>query len=163
MSTINKKVLDLLNKQIDIELGNAALYRQLSAVANKLGFLNAEGWLKKQYEDELTHFNKIFEYVLDRNCEPVITQIMTPVKEAKSLEDIFKIALKREEETTVEIKTIRQAAINSDDQLTEVFLNDLILEQIEELNSVNDILAMLEGLEGDKFKELLIDERLGED
>lgn len=160
MSNINKKVLDLLNKQADIELGNATLYRQLSAIANKLGFLNTEKILKKQYEDELIHFNKIFEYILDRNCEPIITQIKTPRRDAKNLEDIFKIAIEREEETTREIKLIRQSAINLDDQLTEVFLNELILEQIEEENFINDILAMLSGLNGDKFKELMIDERL---
>lgn len=160
MPNLNSKVLDLLNKQIDIELGNAAFYRQLSTVANKLGFLNTEKFLKNQYEDELTHFNKLIEYIVDRNCDPVITQIVTPAKEAKSLEEIFTLALKREIETTTEIKAIRQAAINKDDQLTEVFLNSLVLEQIEEESTIYDILAMLNGLEGDKFKELLIDEKL---
>lgn len=160
MSNLKSKVLDLLNKQVNIELGNAALYRQLSAIANKLGFLNTETKLKEQYEDELKHFNKVLEYILDRNCDPIISQIVTPTREAKSLKNIFEIALQREQETTAELKIIRQTAINSDDQLTEVFMNEMLAEQIEEEKTIYDILAMLTA--AGPNNEFLVDMKIGD-
>lgn len=159
MANINKKTLDLLNKQVNIEFGNAALYRQLSGAANKLGFLNTEKKLKDQYEDELTHFNKIFEYILDRDYTPEIKQIAEPAQSASSLNDIFNIALKREQETTDELKKIRQSAINDDDQLTEIFMNELIHEQIEEESKLYDILAMLKAA-GSGLGEFMVDAQL---
>jgi len=161
MANITPKLLGLLNNQVNIELGNAALYRQLSAVANQLGFLNTESKLKSQYSDELDHFNKVFEYILDRDHLPLITGIVEPIRNAETLKEIFEIALMREKETTAELKKIRQEAINVDDQLTEIFLNDMLLEQIEEENFIYDILAQLRVAGDNAAALLLIDSQLG--
>jgi ferritin len=158
---LSKKVLDLLNKQLNHELSNAMLYRQLSSTANLNGFMGTEEFCRRQYEDELTHFNKVMDYITDRNYAFKIKDPENPETDGIStLMEIFQAALKRELLTTKMLETIRQTAIDDEDQLTEQWLLWLLNEQISEEQNCYDIISMLKVAKDNPGALLLADEKI---
>jgi ferritin len=159
---LSKEVLGLLNKQLNHELSNAMLYRQLSSVANMLGYLGCEKLMRSQYEGELEHFNLVCDYITDRNYPFTIKDPSNPTMDGiNSLDGICKAALEREQDTTEMLEAIRLQAIEDKDMLTETFLFPMLVEQREEENLFYNILAQLKIAAGDRSAILLIDSQMG--
>jgi ferritin len=158
---LSEQVLGLLNRQVNHELSNSMLYRQLSSIANLNGFFGTEEYCKRQSEDELGHYNKVLDYITDRNYPFKIESPTNPeVSGISTLTDIFKAALKREILTTKMLREIKQSAIDNDDVLTDQWLIYLLGEQIKEEQNCYDILAMLKVASDDRSALLFADNKI---
>lgn len=159
---LSKELLTLLNKQLNHELSNAMLYRQLSSIANMLGFLGCEKLMRSQYEGELDHFNLVCDYVTDRNAGFTISNPANPeVSGIRDLMGICKAALTREQETTEMLEALKLQATEENDLVTETFLIPMLVEQREEENLFYNLIAQLKVAEGDRCALLLIDSQMG--
>ena len=63
---LKEKVLKALNEQINAEQYSALLYLSMSAWLEEKGLPGFANWMYVQYQEELTHANKIFKYVVER-------------------------------------------------------------------------------------------------
>jgi ferritin len=63
------KVEAAINKQINEELASAYTYLAMAGVADRLGLPGFCNWFKMQYQEELGHADKFFNFLLERDGE----------------------------------------------------------------------------------------------
>ena len=72
---IKKAVEVALNEQINAEFHSAYLYLSMSAYFNSAGLSGYSNWMRIQYQEELAHATRFFDYVNERggkvNLSPI--------------------------------------------------------------------------------------------
>jgi len=131
-----------LNKLMNLEFKSAYIYEVLGIKCDIKGYFKLRDYFYSQKEEELLHYTKIRNYLLDRNCVP---QLDTNLKEITcDCEDylsILELALKHEiyvEESWLQAK--ERFKISNDITSCE-FAHWFILEQVEEIAKFNDYIA----------------------
>lgn len=145
---MNKKMLEFLNKQINKEMYSAYLYLSMNAYLaskNLPGFAN---YMRVQYQEEMSHALKIFDYLLERG-EVVLLDKIAPVKvEWKDSIDVFKDTYKHEKFITESINEVLGVAHEVKDYATINMLQWFINEQVEEEANVSSVLEQLKMIDG---------------
>ena len=152
---------DALNEQIKNEIFSAHVYLSMSAWLDSKGLPGMAGWMRAQYQEELTHGLKIFDFIADRGGRAVVPQIDLPPAEWSSVLDAFESAYKNELLVSKMINDLYELAISEADRPTQVMLQWFIAEQVEEEKSVSLIVDQLKLGGGDGGTLLLLDDRLG--
>ena len=62
---LSNKMVDLLNKQINLEFYSSNLYLQMSAWCEYKALESCAEFLRLHAEEEMTHMNRLFKYVAD--------------------------------------------------------------------------------------------------
>lgn len=159
---ITKKMEEALNGQINKEFYSAYLYLAMSAYCNKLNLPGCEHWFRMQYEEEIIHMSKMFDYVMQHGGDAHLLQIDEPPREFGTVVEIFEASLKHEQFVTKSINELLDVAVEERDHATQVFLQWYITEQVEEESTVEDIVQRLK-LAGDNGGALMmIDDKLGQ-
>ena len=96
----SKKVQDALNKQINEELFSAYAYLGFAAEADRLGLPGFVNWFKLQYQEELAHADRFFNYILERDGEIQLEAIGRPDVGTETALSLFEKSLKHEEHIT---------------------------------------------------------------
>jgi len=117
-------------------------------------------WFKLQYHEELTHADRLFNYVLDRNGEVELHTISKPELGNETPLSIFEKTLEHEQEVTQGIFKLKDIARSESDHATDVFLEWFVTEQMEEEASVRQILDQLKLVDGSPNGLFLIDREL---
>jgi ferritin len=157
---INERVRDALNHQVNCELVSAYRYLAMSSYASKMGLNGAAKWLSIQWEEEIGHAKKIFDYVLEQGEQVILEKIDQPPAEFSTVHDMFDTALKGEQELSSRINELMNVAREQNDNATQVFLQWFVTEQVEEENQARHIIDML-NLAGDEGGGLfLVDKEL---
>lgn len=63
---LDQRMCDAINEQINWELYSGYLYLAMAAQFAELGMAGGQNWMTIQYQEELAHAQKMFEYVLTR-------------------------------------------------------------------------------------------------
>lgn len=158
---LNKTVRDAINEQIKNEVFSAYLYLSMSGyfeAANLPGFAK---WMRVQYEEELQHALKFFDFVHDRGGRVKLAAIDQPMSDFQSPLDVFQHALAHEQKVTGMIDNLYGLAVKENDYPAQVLLQWFISEQVEEEKNADLIVEQLK-LIGDNGNGLLIlDRELG--
>lgn len=157
---ISKTMQDALNEQVNKEFYSAYLYLAMSAYCNTIGLPGFSNWMRHQYEEEILHVTKMFDYILDQGGEIQLLKIDQPPKEYGSPVDIFETTLEHEQFVTGCINELMGLAVDEKDYATQTFLQWYVTEQVEEEANVNDILAPLRMVGDDKGGLMMIDQQL---
>jgi ferritin len=158
---ISKAMSEALNKHMNFELYSAHIYLSMCSVANEMGLKGAANWFMAQYDEEIIHFRKFFNYLVDQGINISLTASKAVPNKYKSLLDMFEKTLAHEQVVTRGINELMEHAVQEKDHATQIFLQWFVTEQIEEENNDRDIIAKLK-LVGDKGHGLLmIDNELG--
>lgn len=64
---LSDKMQQALNQQINEEFCSAFIYLGMSAEADRIGLPGFSNWFKMQYQEELGHAERFFNYILERN------------------------------------------------------------------------------------------------
>lgn len=124
----------LLILQMQHEMINYRTYLNFSGICDSKGLLGASKFFRKQSEDELKHFNLIYDFCCDR-IEFIPNLLELPAMNFESdmlLESMLRSSLDLEQNTTFKLCYIKKQAIIQDDFITDSFLDSLINEQREE-------------------------------
>ena len=78
---ISKKMADALNKHMNLELYSAHLYLSMSSCSSEKGLKGAANWFMVQYQEEMFHAMKLFEYVQRQGEDIKLDAIKAPPKE----------------------------------------------------------------------------------
>jgi len=152
---------EAINKQINAEMYSAYLYLAMAAYFEANDQPGFASWMKVQYQEELTHSLKFFNYVHERGGKVVLTAIEAPQQTWDSPLHAFEETLKHEEYVTSLINDLVDTAIEVRDHTTNSFLQWYLDEQVEEEATASNILAQLKMLRESKDSLYLLDKELG--
>jgi len=156
---IEKSILRILLPLAAVELAQVGFYKQLSADANRLGFLKAQKYFLKESQEEAEHFDGWLDYITGRGNDFTVPAIPAPSVTTQSLLDCIVAALNKEIEVS---KMYNDAAISlmGLDQLVYQKILDYLKIQNEAIQIYTDMAAVFEGLEDDKTGQLVAEQAL---
>ncbi|OYD15866.1 ferritin [candidate division WOR-3 bacterium JGI_Cruoil_03_44_89] len=152
---LGEKMQDALNKQLNNEIYSAYLYMSMSAYSTFIGLKGFANWFMVQYQEEMTHAMKFYDYINDQGGQVRLMALAQPMTEFESPLDMFEKTLEHEKFITKCINELVDLAISEKDHATNIFLQWFVTEQIEEEGNDNDIIAKLK-LIGDNGNGLLM-------
>jgi ferritin len=140
---LSKKMQDALNEQINAELYSAYIYLSMSAYfedANLSGFAN---WMRAQYQEEVAHAMRFYNYVHDRGGRVLLKEIAAPQTEWKSPVDVYEHTLEHERHVSALIHKLVDLANEENDHATHQMLQWFVEEQVEEEATAEQVLEEL--------------------
>jgi len=152
---LTKKLLGALNKQLNNELYSAYLYLSMSSYAGSIGLKGSANWFMVQYQEEMVHAMKFFNFINSRGEHTELAAIAAPPTEFATLLEMFEKTLAHEQFITSSINELTDLALAEKDHATNIFLQWFITEQIEEEENDRDIIGKLK-LIGDNGQGLLM-------
>jgi ferritin len=158
---LNKTVQDAINEQIKHEFYSAYLYLSMSAYCETINLPGFAHWMRVQYQEELAHAMKFFDFVNDREGSVELQAIDQPPGEFQSPLDIFQQALEHERKISGLIHRLYEVAVKEKDYPTQALLQWFITEQVEEEKSASQIVEQLKMVGGGGAALLLLDRELG--
>ena len=159
---ISQKMQDALNDQVAYEFYSAHIYLSMSAFLESIDLPGLANWMRIQYQEEVSHAEKLFDYIIERDGRVVPTNWEAPPKEWKSALQAFEDALAHEQKVTARFNGHMDLAIAEKDHASQIFLQWFVNEQVEEETSVDKVARELKMAENAPGAMLMIDRELGQ-
>lgn len=154
---LSKEMTQMLNVQMTREFFNEKLYQSMEAYFKKLDLFGMAHWMHLHALEERRHAYKIYNYIDAARSEIEIGQIDKPMKDFKSVQHAWEVALQAEELTSLHIKEIADYAKATNDHATADFIDWFVTEQIEEEDRFEEMLNRVK-LAGEGYGIIVIDE-----
>jgi len=154
-------MLETLNKQLNVEYYSAYYYLSMSAHFHDTDLNGLGQWMRMQYQEELAHAAKFFDFINDRDGKVTLTQIETPPHAWDGPLSVFEDALKHEQEVTQKIYDLVDLSLEIRDHATNTFLQWFVTEQVEEESTASEIIQQLKLVGSDGNGLFLLDRELG--
>ncbi len=133
-----------LNQQIKAELDSAYLYLALAAEMESRGLKGFAHWLRVQWEEELAHGLKLYDFLLQRDGKIELHALDKPKVDAEqTILEIFTQVLEHEQYITNRINELYALALEDGDYGSQTLLHWFIEEQLEEEESAREIMDNL--------------------
>jgi len=159
---INPKVLDALNAQVNKEFESAYIYLGIKAYFEGENLPGFAHWMQIQFEEELAHTFKIFDFINDRGEKVVLEAVDRPASSYDSPLEAFQAALKHEQYISESIHELYALAEEEKDYPSKQFLHWFIEEQVEEEQNAGEIVDTLIMLENSPHGLLMLDRELAQ-
>ena len=141
---LDRKVVELLNQQINKEFYSAYLYLDFSNYFEDVGLDGFANWYMIQAQEERDHAMLFYQYLQNENQKVTLEAIAKPDKVFSCHMDVLKAGLEHEEYVTSLINDIYAAAYEVKDFRTMQFLDWFVKEQGEEETNANDLITKME-------------------
>ena len=158
---ISAKLQEAINDQVAAEMYSANMYLAMSLECELKGMGGFAHWLKKQYEEEMSHAFKFMAYLLERGGAPELKTIEAPAKQYGTPLATFEKVLAHECEVTALINKLYQTAVEEKDVAAQIFLQWYITEQVEEEASASAIVDKLKVIGDNVSGIFFLDSQLG--
>ena len=159
---IKKAVEVALNEQINAEFKSAYLYLSMSAYFLSNGLSGCANWMRVQYQEELAHATRFFDYVNERGGKVLLSPITEVQVDFSGIVDAFEKTLEHEQVVTGMIDRLMDISIQESDHATKSFLQWFVDEQVEEEANVEKILSTLKLINGQGNGIFMMDRELGQ-
>lgn len=150
-----------LNTQLNRELQSAYLYFSMAAECKARSLDGFEHWMLLQAQEEIGHAMKIYRYLNDRNCRVVTLALNQPQTTFDSIQQIFEMALKNEEDLDHKLNALATESFELQDNTTYQFLKWFLDEQVEEIATCVTILDKLKLIDDNGYGLLMLNDELG--
>lgn len=157
---LDKKVVELLNQQINKELYSAYLYLDFSNYYYDQGLDGFGNWYKIQAQEERDHALLFLQYLQNNGEKIVLEAIEKPSVELTSAKAVLEEGLKHELYVTSLIHTIYDAAYSVKDFRTMQFLDWFVKEQGEEETNAEGLIKKYELFGNDPKSLYMLDNEL---
>jgi len=141
---ISKQLNETINAQIGNELGASMQYLQIASYFDGESLPNLAKFFFLQAEEENEHAMKFLHFLLEVGAEVKIPTIQQPKSKFGSAEECVKDALAWEVEVTKQIYNLVDIAVKDKDYISQRFLDYYVSEQLEEISSMETLLAMVQ-------------------
>lgn len=159
---LKEKVEAAMNDQLQAELQSAYVYLGMSAYAESQSFPGMAAWLRAQWQEELDHAMRFYNFILDRGSEVQLKALDAPAAHYDGMQDVFEQALEHERSVTRSINDLYALVAEEKDFASQAWLDWFATEQVEEEKSVGQIVDDLRRI-GDKGEGLyVLDRALGQ-
>ena len=157
---LSKKVVELLNDQVNKEFYSAYLYLDMSNYYKNEGLDGFANWYKVQAQEERDHAVLFMDYMQQNGEAVVLEAIAKPDKEYKAFIDPLQESAKHERYGTGLIHNIYGAAYEEKDFRTMQFLDWFVKEQAEEEDTADDMIKKYELFGSDSKGLYMLDNEL---
>ncbi len=140
---IPQKVADRLNVQVNNEYFNVWTYTAMAWHLEQMNLKAFAKWFFIQASEERGHAERIANYLIDQGGTVHLKSLEAPKSDYKSVEDIFQTALDHEKKVTKQVHEILALTRSENDPATENFIEWKVAEQVEEVSSIEYILAVV--------------------
>ena len=159
---IGKKIEDALNGQINAEFYSAYLYLSMAGYMESQNLSGLANWMRVQWQEELFHANKMYDYVHERGGRVKLKAIECPPSEWDSPLAAFEATLTHEQKVTGLVNELVYLARDERDNAAENFLRWFVDEQVEEEDNVSRLVEQLKMIQGSPQGLFMIDRELGQ-
>ena len=157
---LTKKMEEAFNEQIKWEFYSGYIYLSMMAWFEDKGLGGCAAWMKAQYQEEMFHAMKMFDYVNEQGNRVILRAIDAPPAEWDSPLAAFEHALEHERLVTGRINALVDLALEERDHASAHFLQWFVAEQVEEESSVGDAVNKMK-LVADGGALYMLDKELG--
>jgi len=158
---LDKKVVELLNQQVNKEFYSAYLYLDFSNYYYNEGLDGFGNWYKIQAQEERDHAMLFIQYLQNNGEQVVLEAIDKPQIDLTSAKAVLAGGLKHEQYVTGLIHNIYDAAYSVKDFRTMQFLDWFVKEQGEEETNADNLVKKYELFGGDPKSLYMLDNELG--
>lgn len=148
---------EALNDQINKEVYSSYLYLQMAAHFDASSLPGCSSWMRLQAAEEYAHAMRFYDHLLQRDGVVRLAAIAAPPTSFGSPLEVFEQVLEHEQQVTASIAALFGPA----DQATVPLLQWFATEQVEEEQTVRQIIDSLRLAGQDGPALLLIDRELG--
>ncbi len=159
---ISSVVEKAINEQINNELGSSYAYLAMSAFCESQNFRGCARWLRVQSQEEYGHAMKLFDFLLARGNAVRLDAIAEPNVKFQSIPQVFKAALKQENDVSERIDRLYELAFKEKVFAAMVELQWFLTEQVEEEKTAREIVAKFDLAKDDPALLLDLDRELGQ-
>lgn len=149
-----------LNEQINAEFHSAYLYLSMSSYFLSVGLAGFANWMRIQYQEELAHATRFFDYVNERNGRVKLSSVAEVQVDFSGVVNVFEETLVHEQNVTGLINKLMDISIKENDHATRSFLQWFVDEQVEEEANVEQILNNLKLIKGEGQGLLMMDREM---
>ncbi len=157
---ISLKMQTAIDEQINAEFWSAYLYLSMSAYFERQNLRGFANWMKIQWQEEVTHAIKFFDYVHSRGGQVSLKPIAAVQIDWKNAIEVFSETLTHEQQVTALINNLANIAVEEKDHATNSMLQWFIAEQIEEEANAEQILVQLKMIGDNGYGMLMLDREL---
>jgi ferritin len=157
---ISKKMQTAIDEQINAEIWSAYLYLSMSAYFERQNLRGFANWMKIQWQEEVTHAIKFFDYVHSRGGQVSLKPIAGVQTDWKNAVEVFTETLAHEQHVTALINNLANIAVEEKDHATNSMLQWFISEQVEEEANAEQILVQLKMIGDNGYGMLMLDREL---
>lgn len=160
-ASVSVRMREAMNDQIREELSSAYIYLGLSARMAAKGLNGFAHWLRRQWEEELVHALKLYDFLLQRDVEVELRALAKPEITAETPLEVFGLVLAHEQHITACINKLYAAAVEEQDYASQTLLQWFVTEQLEEEESAREILDAIRLVGNSGASLFLLDRELG--
>ncbi|KGN67311.1 MULTISPECIES: ferritin [Porphyromonas] len=158
---IPKTLKQAIDEQIKLELNASHIYLSMSIYLSNEGWSGFAKWFAKQADEEYQHAITMIRYVLSRGEMPILAGVEAPESDFKSVLHTFEKSYEHECNVSKAINNIVTIAIKETDYATENFFRTFVDEQVEEEETVADIINKLKLIDKNPAGLMTLDSQLG--
>ncbi len=137
---LSEKMAEALNIQVNKEIYSAYLYMAMSAACTSLGRDGFANWFMVQYQEEMAHAMKLYDYIHEQGNRVNLMAIDQPQTDFASPLAMFEKTLAHEKFVTSLIHGLVDLAGEENDSATKDFLQWFVKEQVEEEETAGKLL-----------------------
>ncbi len=139
-----QQFVDELNAQIGREFGASQQYVALAVYYDDLTLPRTAAFFYDQAVEERTHALMMVQYLLDQDVRPAVPGVPAPVTDFGDWVSPLGTALEQERKVTDQIAALAATARRENDYVSEQFIQWFLKEQVEEVATMSDLLAVAE-------------------
>ena len=159
---LTKRIEDALNEQINAEMWSAYLYLAMSLDFDNKGLKGFANWFRVQYQEEQAHGLALIDYLLARGGRVELKPIAEVPTSWENARVAFNDTLTHERKVTGLIHALYAMAEEEKDFATRQKLNTFVAEQVEEDDTVRQIIDDLNLVGDDGVGLFQLDRELGQ-
>lgn len=157
---MDKKIIDLLNQQINLEWYSAYFYLDVYAYYNDKNLDGFANWFLIQTQEERDHAMLFVTYLLNNGGRLALEDIKAAKSDFKNFAEPLHAVYEHELKITASINNIYAEAQKRKDYRTMQFLDWFVKEQGEEEKNTQDIIKKYELFGDDKHNLYMLNNEL---
>ncbi len=138
-----ERFVEQLNRQIGNEFAAHQQYISCAAYYDALTMPQMAGFFYTQAMEERDHAMMMVQYLIDQDAPVVIPGVAAPIVEFEDLVAPVALALAQEKRVTAQINELTRIAREESDFASDQFMQWFIKEQVEEVATMHDLLAVV--------------------
>lgn len=158
---ISATIEDAFNEQLRNELQASYIYLSMSAWFEEQDYPGMAAWMQGQSQEERDHAMRFYDHVHQRDGIVHLGSLDAPQESWDDPLDVFESALAHEEKVTGQVHDLVQTARKEGDLAAERFLDWFVDEQVEEEDTLRNIIAQVRMAREDPGALFQLDRELG--
>jgi ferritin len=138
-----------VNEQIGHEFAASQQYVAIAVYYDGLTMPQLAGFFYRQAVEERDHAMMMVRYLLDTDSTVEIPGVAAPRTDFADIVEPVRLALAQEKRVSEQVNALTAVAREEHDYASDQFMQWFIKEQVEEVSSMHDLLAIVERNQGD--------------